>query len=432
MSSPSTIVSVTARQVYSDRGHPGVEATVRTASGATGTAICTAGTSIGVFEVEFSYDGGKKFGGKGVLGAVRNAAELIGPAIIGLDAAKQREVDAAILAIGGKGADEAKARLGGNAVGAVSAAVLKAGAAAIGLPLYRHVGYLFDGKEACLMPTPGVLAAWGARRYGGTAKSGTKPTYSFMCPGFDTFSEASYAGWECYYEFVRLCRERYLLDERRFMAVYFPRGTMKHDRELWALMTETIERLGYAGKVGLQVDVASGTYYDAKTEKYVGLFSDEPKSRDEMFALYEEMVREFPFLVIEDPLDEVDYEGHAILTAKLGIQIVGDDLFTTNTERLQSGVAIQAANTMLLKVYQIGTISEAFDAVKLAYDSGYAVMPCDSRGEGADIADYTVGLGCGNLREGAVSREGNRFLAIEAELGERAVFAGWNGLKVQR
>jgi enolase len=392
-------------------------------------AVCTAGLSIGVHEVEFSYDGGDRFGGKGVLGAVRNVSDIIGPAIAGLDAANQRQVDEAILSIGG---GNAKARLGGNAVGAVSAAVLKAGAAAIDLPLYRHVGYLFNGAEAYLMPVCGALAAWGPRRYGGTDKAGTKPTYSFICPGFDSFSEASYAAWDCYYEFVRLCRQRYLLDERRFMGVYFQRGSMTHDRELWALLTESIERRGYAGKVGIQVDVASGTYYDAESKTYVGLFSDKPKSRDEMIALYEEMVREFPFLVIEDPLDEIDYEGHAILTARLGIQIVGDDLFTTNTDRLREGVEVKAANTMLLKVYQIGTISEAFDAVQFAYDNGYGVMPCDSRGEGPDIADYTVGLACGNLREGAVNREGNRFLAIEAELGNRAKFAGWDGLKVTR
>ena len=141
------------------------------------------------------------------------------------------------------------------------------------------------------------------------------------------------------------------------------------------------------------------------------------------------MVVNYPFVIIEDPLDEEDYEGHAILTAELGIEIVGDDLFTTNVQRLQKGIALGAANAVLLKVNQIGTITEAFKTVQLAYDNGYAVMPCDSRGEGPLIADYAVGLGTGHVRESALGPRGNRFLEIEAELGGRAKFPGRDGFK---
>jgi enolase len=145
--------------------------------------------------------------------------------------------------------------------------------------------------------------------------------------------------------------------------------------------------------------------------------------------MYADMVRNYPFVILEDPLDEDDYEGHALLTKLVGIQIVGDDLFTTNPARVREGVAAGAANTVLLKVNQIGTITEAFEMVKLAYRHGYGVQPCSSRGEGADIADYTVGLICGTVRGSAIGPSGNRFLQIESELGSRAIFPGKAGLK---
>jgi enolase len=207
-------------------------------------------------------------------------------------------------------------------------------------------------------------------------------------------------------------------------------GVVKDDRRLWDLMLEAVQVEGYEGRMGFQVDVAATTFYDESTDRYLGLFSEGAKSRDDMYRRYHEMVRNWPFIIIEDPLHELDYEGHAVLTRELGIEIVGDDLFTTNTERVQQGIEMGACNSVLLKVNQIGTITESFDMVELAYRHGYGVMPCDSRGEGAAIADYTVGLGCGHLREGALGPRGNRFLEIEAELGSRARFAGKPGVKV--
>lgn len=197
-------------------------------------------------------------------------------------------------------------------------------------------------------------------------------------------------------------------------------------------MVAAIDAEGYTGQIGIQVDVAAATYYNAEQERYLGLFDETPKSRDEMIRWYEEMVKNWPFVIIEDPLDEVDYEGHAILTRELGIEIVGDDLFTTNPARVREGIDLGAGNAVLLKVNQIGTISEAFDMVDVAYRNGYGVMPCESRGEGESICDYTVGLGCGHLRESALGEHGNRFLEIEAELGSRGKFLGKEGLKVSR
>jgi len=423
VSSGATIVSVTARQVYSDRGHPGIEATVKTENGAVGIAGCTAGISVGQHEVEFAYDGGTKWRGRGVQKAVDNVNRIIAPALKGMDAAKQLEADDALLNLGGPGA---KLRLGGNAMAAVSAATLKAGAASLGISLYRHIG----GVNACTLPVPGEISFMGSDRYGSGRRSGGKPSYSFMAYGFDTFSDASYAIWDISTEWREMLNQKFAIPRvSRTSHPVIQAGVIRHDREIWDLMAETVHRLGYGGKVGFQVDVAAGTYYEKDKDRFVGLFSAGDKTRDDLMKLYRQMVKDYPFIILEDPLDEDDYEGHAILTRELGIQVVGDDLFTTNSERLQKGIEAGAVNTVLLKVNQIGTITEAFEMVQLAYRSGYGVMPCDSRGEGADIADYSVGLNCGTIRECATGPRGNRLLQIEAELGKRAVFLGKKGLK---
>jgi enolase len=302
----------------------------------------------------------------------------------------------------------------------VSAAVLKAGAASLGIPLYQHIG----GANACTLPAPGAGGLNGADRYGGGQRAGDKPSMEFVCFGFDTFSEASYAGWDIWTEWSQTLRKRF-----RTSTTTVAPGLVKHDREIWDLQTETINRLGYEGKVGLQVDVAAGTYFEKEKGMFVGLFSAEDKTRDDLLKMYAWMVKEYPFVIFEDPLDEDDYEGHAILTKQVGIQIVGDDLFTTNPQRVQQGVDAGAANTVLLKVNQIGTISEAFEMVRLAYRHGYGVQPCSSRGEGVDIADYTVGLICGSVRGCATGGAANRFLQIESELGPRAQFWGKRGLR---
>ncbi len=419
MSSGSTIVSLTARQVYTERGHPGIEATVRTENGATGVAVCTAGISVGVHEVAFAYDGGSRFRGKGVMRAVENVNKVIAPALVGADASRQLDIDSRMLRMG-------KLMLGGNATAAVSAAVLKAGAASLGVPLYQHIG----GVNACVLPVPGASCMAGSDRFGGGLRSGGKPSYEFVCYGFDTFSEASYAGWDIATEWASVIHSK--LGVPRTIASLRPivgPGVVKHDREIWDLMVETINRMGYEGKIGIQVDVAAGTYWEKDHGRFVGLFSAGDKTRDDLLRLYEEMTAQYPFVILEDPLDEVDYEGHAILTRLVDIQIVGDDLFTTNPARVQEGANQAAANCVLLKVNQIGTISEALEMVELAYRNGYGVMPCSSRGEGDTIADYSVGLNCGTIRGSAVGPSGNRLLQIETELGGRARFLGAKGIK---
>jgi len=358
--------------------------------------------------------------------AVSNVNDIIAPAMIGKDAAKQDEIDNIIIELDGT---KNKANLGGNATGSVSAAVLKAGAASLGIPLYQHIG----GVNANTLPPPGVRA-FGGPHYGDGQRSGSKPSHSFIAYGFDTFSEASYACWQLHITFVALIHKKYGIGQSSMLEIpqlfQIPPGIVDSNRELWDIMAETIDVCGYKGKVGMHIDVAAATYYEKEKDAYVGLFSREDKTRDDMIKLYKEMVSKYPFVIFEDPLDEEDYEGHALLTRELGVQVVGDDLFTTNVERLKKGIEVGACNTVLLKVNQIGTISEAFDTVQLAYSKGYGIMPCSSRGEGADITDYAVGLGTGTIRESGVGPSANRFLQIEAELGSRAKFLGKAGFKI--
>lgn len=416
----SCITKVYSRQVYSDRGHPGIEARIETENGAIGTAMCTAGISVGTHEIAFAYDGGTKWEGKGVSRAVAAVNEKIAPAIIGLDAGNQQEIDQAMLAIG-------KDVLGGNATAAVSAAVLKAGAASLDIPLYRHIG----GSRAVTLPVAGVGFFTGKRRYNEGDRT-NKPSHSFLAFDFPTFEEASYALWELSRSWERIVLKRWGVEPKPDGFTDIPNDAISSDEEVWKLATENIVNCGYEGKVGIQVDVASDSYYDHKTGIYEGLFNAEKRDRDAQIEFLINMVKNYPFICLEDPLYEDDYEGTAILTEKVDIQIVGDDLFTTNPARVKEGILAGAANSVLLKVNQIGTISESLDMIQLAYDNGYSVMPCHSRGEGLAITDYCVGINAGSVREAGIGQFGNRFIEIEKELGSLARFAGKQGLKGKR
>ena len=416
------IKSVKAAQVYTNRGKPGVEVVVTTENGAEGRAMCTSGVSIGTHEVDFTFDGGSKFGGKGVTGAAERVEKVIAPVIIGMDAANQAEVDNAILGI----CPDAKIKLGGNAVAATSAAVLKAGANALGIPLYRHIG----GAGAMYLPVPGVAMVAGDERYGGGITTpGGKPTMSVMAFGFDTFSDASYACWEVHTRWAEKMKKKFggLPNIRDFISV--PAGVYNCDREIWEDMLKTITEAGYEGKMGFQMDVATDTYHNKEDGKYYGLFDSTPKTKEQLYDFYMQIIKEYPFVIIEDPFNEDDYDTTALFTKESGIQIVGDDLFTTNPERVAYGISKESANAVLLKVNQVGSISEALEMIQYAYKFGYAVMPSDSRGEGESIADYAVGINAGSIRESAIGPRGNRFLEIERDLGSSAKFIGARGLK---
>lgn len=416
-----------AREVISARGHPGVETTIVTENGASGIAIATAGTSFGKHETAFVYDGGSRWGGLGVKTAVNNVNSIIAPTIKGFDVISQSAIDHAMIKLDGT---SNKSRLGGNAIASVSAAALKAAANSLGVPLYQHIG----GVDARILPVPNVTALCGSERYGGGERSGGKPNYAFLPYGFHSYSDASYACWEIRRELEKIVREKYDLHIGMSFneTPTIPLGKVEDDRELWDAMTEAIEELGYSKEIAIHMDVGAGTYYDENKDTFVGLFSKGEKTKAELIELYENAVAAYPFLMIEDPLDEEDYEGHAILTKKLGIEIVGDDLFTTSAERLRRGIEAGACNAIKLKVNQIGTITEAFEAVQLAYSKSYGVMPCSSRGEGSDIADYAVGLNTGHMDDGGMDDTANRLLKIELELGSRATFLGKAALKTRR
>lgn len=423
--SGTAIRTIRARQVYTNRGNPGVEATVVCENDAEGTAMCTSGFSVGTHEMLFTYDGGTRFNGKGVMDVVNNINTIIAPALRGVDAANQQNADRALLSV----VPNAKSNLGGNAVAAVSAAVFKAGAKALGIPLYRHVG----GTGAMYLPVPGVAMVAGHKRYGGGITTpGGKPTMSVMCYGFDTFAEASYACWEIHNRWA-IKMDRLFGGSpniRDFFVI--PSGILKSDEEIWDAITETIIEAGYEERVGIQMDVATDTYYNKKDGKYYGLFSNKPMNADELYKFYMDIIKKYPFVILEDPFNEDDYETTAALTKDSGIQIVGDDLFTTNLERVAHGISLGAANTVLLKVNQVGTITEALEMIQYAYKFGYAVMPSDSRGEGDSIGDYAVGINAGSIRECGIGPRANRLLAIEEELGPCAKFMGAVGLKGYR
>lgn len=417
----SQIVRIQMRQVYSERRHPGVEAHVFTAGGAHASAICTAGVSVGTHEIPFSYDGGNKWEGKGVLRAIHEAEDFLIPALYGQDATDQQTIDAILIAL----RDEKG--IGGNATAAISAAVLKAGAEALGIPLYRHIG----GVRATTLPIPGTGILGGRRRYNNGVLT-NKPSYSFLAYDFPTFSDASYALWELQQHWSKQLMNRFQIKASRDGFSDILPGMLESDQIIWEMATETICACGYEGKVGLQVDAASDSYYDKKTGIYCGLFNGEPRDRDDHIAFLVDMVQKYPFVCLEDPLYEDDYEGTAILTKLLDIQIVGDDLFTTNPRRVAEGIRAGACNTVLLKVNQIGTISESLEMIQLANENNMGVMPCSSRGEGIAICDYCVGINAGTVRESGLGIYGNRFLEIEAELGSKARFAGKHGLRGSR
>ncbi len=417
----TTIVSVDSYEVQTWRGHPGIMAVVKTENGAIGKAICQAGISVGTHEIPFAYDGGEKWRGKGVMRAVNAVNEMIAPAIIGMDASKQIEVDGVMLKIG-------KDVLGGNSTGAVSAAVLKAGAAALGIPLYEHIG----GSSAYTLPVAGSIAYGGSDRYGKPfGPAGGKPTVTFMAYDFETFSEASYALWDISDRWGEVLAPRGLHVSTQGMTWIGP-GYFKRDEEIWDIIAEIICKHGYENRVGIQIDIASDTYYNKETKMFEGLFDSKPRSMEELYSYLVDMPKKWPFIIMEDPLPEDDYEMTGRFTRDVDIQVVGDDLFTTNPARVLEGIKYGAANTVLLKVNQIGSITESFDMVNLAYSNGYGVMPCDSRGEGIDICDYCVGLKVGSVREAGVREHANRFMEIERELGSRAKFAGKHGLKGSR
>jgi enolase len=409
----SRIQTVKAREILARRGLLSLEVTVETDDGVCGVSTPESGVSTGAHEAAFLLDGGERYNGLGVRKAAENVNTVIGPALKGMDVTAQAELDQLMIELDGT---PNKARLGANAIIGVSLAALKAAAASSGLPLYHYIG----GVNACTVPIPIYGIGTGGRYRDPGSSRWFKPSYEFAAYGAGNYSDAVYWSWRCAQEVKRLLRDRY---PEKYSPTYHSSGlagVIDHDRELLEVMTESIVRCGYEGRVGIYFDCAADCYYERDIDRYVGLFSPGEKTRDQVIELLRNFVESYPIVSLEDPLEAEDFYGHAMATQELGIEVVGDDLFTTNVERLKRGIAASAANSMVLKITQVGTVSEALTACRAALAGGYNVHPCGSRGDRDSVGDFAVGLNAGQVRAG----DHNRLLAIEEELGVAAVWLG--------
>ena len=419
------IVSIVAREILDSRGNPTVEADVLLSGGAMGRAAVPSGASTGEHEAVELRDGDKDhYLGKGVLQAVENVETILGPELTGMDASNQRLIDATMISIDGT---ENKSKLGANAILAVSMAVARASAEALKLPLYRYLG----GVNACLLPTPMMNILNG----GSHADSNVDfQEFMVMPVGAETFSDALRWGTEVFHTLKGVLKKKgyntAVGDEGGFAP------SLKSNDEALDLILEAIHLAGYtAGEdISIALDPASSEFYNKETGKYVFKKSDKRElSSEEMTAFWESWVKNYPIISIEDGLAEDDWKGWAHLTQVLGdkVQLVGDDLFVTNTQRLQQGIEQKVANSILIKVNQIGTVSETLEAIELARRFGYTSIISHRSGETEDtfIADLAVGTGAGQIKTGSASRTDriakyNQLLRIEEELGQSAEFLG--------
>ncbi|MFF0903818.1 UNVERIFIED_CONTAM: phosphopyruvate hydratase [Kocuria sp. CPCC 205316] len=414
------ITAVHARQILDSRGNPTVEVEVLLEDGSYGRAAVPSGASTGAFEAVERRDGDKKvYLGKGVLDAVKAVDEEIAEAVIGLDATDQRLVDRTMLDLDGT---DNKGGLGANAILGVSLAVARAAANASDLELYKYLG----GPNAHVLPVPMMNILNG----GSHADSNVDIQEFMIAPiGAATFSEALRTGVEVYHSLKGVLKERGLATGLGDEGGFAP--NLESNRAALDLISEAIEKAGYTvgTDVALALDVASSEFFE--NGKYS--FEGKQLSAAEMTAYYEELVRDYPIVSIEDPLDEDDWAGWQALTASVGtqVQIVGDDLFVTNPERLARGIEEGAGNALLVKVNQIGSLTETFDAISLAQRHMFHCMISHRSGETEDttIADIAVATNAGQIKTGAPARSErvakyNQLLRIEEELGDAARYAG--------
>ncbi|QYH19402.1 phosphopyruvate hydratase [Corynebacterium aquatimens] len=415
----SDIIHVYSREIMDSRGNPTVEAEVFLDDGAHGIAAVPSGASTGEHEAHELRDGDERYGGKGVRKAVENVNEAIADAVAGLEADDQRLVDNAMIELDGT---DNKKNLGANAILGVSMANAKAAAESAGLPLYRYIG----GPNAHVLPVPMMNILNG----GAHADSGVDVQEFMIAPiGADSFHEALRMGAEVYHTLKSVIKGKNLSTGLGDEGGFAP--SVESTKAALDLIAEAIEKSGYklGDDVALALDAASSEFYNDGVYNFEG----GQHSAEEMAKVYADLVEQYPIVSIEDPLDENDWEGYTKLTADLGqkVQIVGDDFFVTNPQRLARGIEEKAANALLVKVNQIGTLTETFDAVELAHRNGYRTMMSHRSGETEDttIADLAVALGCGQIKTGAPARSErvakyNQLLRIEQELGDAAAYAG--------
>src|SRR4030095_3940266 len=413
---------VRAREVLDSRGQPTVEVEVTLKNGALGRATVPSGASTGVHEAVELRDGGKRFLGKGVGRAVAHVNEKIAPRVRGKDARDQAAIDRIMLQLDGS---LNKGKLGANAILGVSLAVAHAQARAQGLSLYRYLG----GAGAKTLPVPMLNVL-----NGGAHADNNVDVQEFMIVpyGMKTFAEALRAAVEVFQTLKKVLHDRGLSTSVGDEGGFAPR--VKSNAEAIELLLEAVSQAGYraGAQIALALDVASSEFY--QDGRYVFKKSDgQSRSRDEMIRLYEDWVRQYPIISIEDCFAEDDWEGWRLMTQTLGenIQLVGDDLFVTNQKRLKKGIDSKVANSILVKVNQIGSLTETLETMKMAKESCYTTVISHRSGETEDvtIADLAVATNAGQIKTGAPCRgertaKYNQLLRIEEELGKRAVYAG--------
>lgn len=414
------IDAVHAREILDSRGNPTVEVEVLLTDGSLGRAAVPSGASTGEWEAAELRDGdADRYQGKGVQKAVDNVIDSIGPAVLGLDATDQRFVDQTMIDLDGTAN---KGNLGANAILGVSLAVAHAAAESSSLPLYKYLG----GPNAHVLPVPLMNILNG----GSHADSDVDIQEFMVAPiGAATFSEALQWGTEVYHQLKAVLKEQGLSTGLGDEGGFAP--NLPSNRAALDLIVEAIDRAGYVPgeDVALALDVASSEFFSDGAYQFEG----QSRTAEEMTAYYAELVAAYPLVSIEDPLDENDWEGWATITAELGdkVQIVGDDLFVTNPERLTRGIAERAANSLLVKVNQIGSLTETLDAISLAQRAGFTTISSHRSGETEDttIADLAVAVNSGQIKTGAPARSErvakyNQLMRIEEELGDAAVYAG--------
>ncbi len=422
----SEITAVIAREILDSRGNPTVEVEIQTANGH-GRAAVPSGASTGEHEAIELRDGDKKrFGGKGVLKAVDNVMQTLGPSIIGLDALDQAEVDRVLNEADGTAN---KGKMGANAILGVSMATARAAADAIGMPLWRYLG----GANARVLPTPLMNVINGGQH----ADNGLEIQEFMIVPaGSATFPDALRAGAEIFAALKKNLKDKGLTTAVGDEGGFAPR--LGSNEEAISTLVKAIEDGGYKpGKdVFLALDCAASEFYDKASKSYT--FDKKKVSGAELVGIYEKLAATYPLISIEDGCAEDDWETWKLLTDRLGkqMQLVGDDLFVTNVERLQRGIEKGIANSILIKLNQIGTLTETFDAIRMGADAGYRSIISHRSGETEDtfIADLAVGTNAGQIKTGSLSRSDrvakyNQLLRIGFELGTGAVYAGHTPFK---
>ena len=417
------IIDVHAREILDSRGNPTVEVEVWLEDGFFGQAAVPSGASTGEHEaLELRDNDPKRYGGKGVLKAVKNVNEIIAPAILGLDGFGQAALDQAMIDLDGT---ETKSKLGANAILGVSMAVARAAAEATGLPLYRYLG----GSNAKQLPRPMMNII-----NGGSHSTNSVDLQEFMImPLFgDTFAEAIRCGTEVFHSLKGILHKAGHVTSVGDEGGFAP--NFSNNEEPLEYIVKAIKGAGYKPGVDVVIclDPAASEFYDAKKKKYVFSKSDKSvKSADDLIALYKEWSEKYPIRSIEDGLDENDWDGWVKNTAALGdkLQIVGDDLFVTNSKRLERGIKEKSANSILIKLNQIGTVTETLKTIEMAHKAGFTAVISHRSGETEDtfIADLAVATNSGQIKTGSACRSErvskfNRLLRIEEELGNAAVF----------